>query len=134
MADDIDFTELLPLGDDHTPYRLVSTEGVSTFDTPHGTFLRVRPEAIREARQLTVRHSHAVDVGIAALEVGVVHIGHGDVDTIDRCGDTAVVRACRGHEADGECECEQTNREVLQHAAEAMARATEAIPGQVRSR
>ena len=40
-------TELLPLGDDETPYRLVSTEGVSTFDTPEGTFLKVEPEAIR---------------------------------------------------------------------------------------
>ena len=49
MADDLDppFTELLPLGEDTTEYRLVSTEGVSTFDTPEGTFLRVEPEAIR---------------------------------------------------------------------------------------
>ena len=45
--DDFGFTELLPLGPDETPYRLVSTEGVSTFDTPEGTFLKVEPEAIR---------------------------------------------------------------------------------------
>ena len=41
------YTELLPLGADDTEYRLVTTEGVSTFETPEGTFLRVEPEAIR---------------------------------------------------------------------------------------
>jgi len=40
------FTELLPLGEDTTDYRLISTEGVSTFDTPEGTFLKVDPSAI----------------------------------------------------------------------------------------
>ena len=40
------YTELLPLGDDTTEYRLLSTEGVSTFDTPEGTFLKVDPAAI----------------------------------------------------------------------------------------
>ena len=47
-ADDFAFTELLPLGDDDTPYRLLTTDGVSTFDTPEGTFLKVEPEAIRQ--------------------------------------------------------------------------------------
>ncbi len=42
-----DYTELFPLGPDDTQYRLVTTEGVSTFDTPEGTFLKVEPEAIR---------------------------------------------------------------------------------------
>jgi fumarate hydratase class I len=40
-------TELLPLGDDDTDYRLVTTEGVTTFDTAEGEFLRVDLEAIR---------------------------------------------------------------------------------------
>jgi fumarate hydratase, class I len=40
------FTELLPLRHDDTPYRLVSTEGVSTIDTPMGQFLHVEPEAL----------------------------------------------------------------------------------------
>ena len=40
------FTELLPLGPDSTPYRLVATEGVSTFETPQGTFLQVSHEAL----------------------------------------------------------------------------------------
>ncbi|MFM7409591.1 MAG: fumarate hydratase, partial [Actinomycetota bacterium] len=43
---DFDFTELFPLGPDTTKYRLISTEGVSTFDTPEGTFLKVDPSAI----------------------------------------------------------------------------------------
>jgi fumarate hydratase class I len=38
---------LLPLGPDDTEYRLLTTDGVSTFETPEGTFLRVDPEAIR---------------------------------------------------------------------------------------
>jgi len=41
------FTEILPLGPDTTEYRLVSTEGVGTVDTPLGRFLTVSPEAIR---------------------------------------------------------------------------------------
>ena len=40
------YTELLPLGDDTTEYRLLSTEGVSTFTTPEGTFLKVDLAAI----------------------------------------------------------------------------------------
>ncbi len=49
MAADSDptYTELLPLGEDTTDYRLVTTEGVATFETPEGTFLKVEPAAIR---------------------------------------------------------------------------------------
>ncbi|MEY4361668.1 MAG: hypothetical protein RL391_974 [Actinomycetota bacterium] len=43
---DFEFTEILPLGPDDTPYRLVTTDGVSTFTTPEGTFLKVAPEAL----------------------------------------------------------------------------------------
>ena len=55
--DDFGFTELLPLGPDTTPYRLVTTDGVSTFDTPEGTFLKVDPEAIR---RLTAEAMHDI--------------------------------------------------------------------------
>ncbi len=49
MADepDVPFTELLPLGADTTEYRLITTGGVSTFETSKGTFLSVEPAAIR---------------------------------------------------------------------------------------
>lgn len=40
-------TELLPLGEDDTPYRLVTAEGVSTFEADGRTFLKVEPEALR---------------------------------------------------------------------------------------
>ncbi|GAA2453468.1 fumarate hydratase [Streptomyces macrosporus] len=41
------YTDLLPLGEDTTPYRLVTSEGVSTFEAGGRTFLKVEPEALR---------------------------------------------------------------------------------------
>jgi fumarate hydratase, class I len=46
------YSDLLPTGEDSTPYRLITTEGVSTFevsqeDGTSRTFLKVEPEAIR---------------------------------------------------------------------------------------
>ena len=41
------FTELLPLSEDTTEYRLLTTEGVETVETPLGTMLKVSNEAIR---------------------------------------------------------------------------------------
>ena len=54
-VNEVPFTELLPLGPDETEYRLVSTDGVSTFDTPEGTFLKVEPEAIRALTATAMR-------------------------------------------------------------------------------
>jgi fumarate hydratase class I len=51
------FTELLPLGPDETPYRLVTTEGVSVVETELGSFLKVDPEAIR---RLTAEAMHDI--------------------------------------------------------------------------
>jgi fumarate hydratase class I len=43
------YTDLLPQGEDTTPYRLVTSEGVSTVEGPDGrTFLKVDPEALRK--------------------------------------------------------------------------------------
>ncbi|WP_372729807.1 fumarate hydratase [Nocardioides sp.] len=49
MASDPEFrySDLLPTGADDTPYRLVTTEGVSTFEANGRTFLQVAPEAIQ---------------------------------------------------------------------------------------
>ena len=45
---DFAYEDLLPLGEDPTPYRLLTTEGVSTVEGPGGApFLRVEPEALR---------------------------------------------------------------------------------------
>src|SRR6267154_4992094 len=41
------YTDLLPLGEDTTPYRLITAEGVSTFEAGGRTFLTVEPEALR---------------------------------------------------------------------------------------
>jgi fumarate hydratase, class I len=41
------YSDLLPTGEDDTPYRLLTTEGVSTFDVDGRTFLKVEPEALR---------------------------------------------------------------------------------------
>src|SRR3954470_4235330 len=43
---DFTFQELLPLGKDETPYRLVTADHVSTFEAAGKTFLRVEPEAL----------------------------------------------------------------------------------------
>jgi len=40
---DFEYSDLLPLGDDDTPYRLVATEGVSAFEADGQTFLRSPP-------------------------------------------------------------------------------------------
>jgi fumarate hydratase, class I len=50
-----DFTELLPLGPDTTEYRLLTTDGVSTVDTPAGTFLRVESDALTFITQTAMR-------------------------------------------------------------------------------
>ncbi|MEZ5271193.1 MAG: fumarate hydratase [Ilumatobacteraceae bacterium] len=52
---EFEFTELLPLGHDDTPYRLVSTDHVSTVETPLGTFLKVAPEALTLITQEAMR-------------------------------------------------------------------------------
>ena len=40
---DFVYSDLLPSGADETPYRLVGTEGVSTFEANGRTFLNVDP-------------------------------------------------------------------------------------------
>ncbi|MFD7108497.1 fumarate hydratase [Streptomyces celluloflavus] len=42
------YTDLLPVGQDNTPYRLVTSEGVSTFEADGRTFLKVEPAALRK--------------------------------------------------------------------------------------
>ncbi len=44
---DFQYSDLLPTGADPTPYRLVTAEGVSTFEADGRTFLKVEPEALR---------------------------------------------------------------------------------------
>jgi len=51
------YSDLLPTGPDETPYRLITTEGVSTFEAGGRTFLQVEPEAIR---RLTAEAMHDI--------------------------------------------------------------------------
>ena len=48
------YEDLLPVGADTTEYRLVSKEGVSTFDADGKTFLKVSPEAIRNLTEVAL--------------------------------------------------------------------------------
>jgi fumarate hydratase, class I len=43
---DFEFQEILPLGKDSTPYRLLTKDHVSTFEAGGKTFLKVEPEAL----------------------------------------------------------------------------------------
>ncbi|GAA3944710.1 fumarate hydratase [Actinomadura viridis] len=49
------YTDLLPLGPDETEYRLLTSEGVSTFDAGGRTFLQVEPEALRLLTETAMR-------------------------------------------------------------------------------
>jgi len=51
------YSDLLPTGADETPYRLVSTDGVSTFEADGQTFLKIDPQAIR---RLTAEAMHDI--------------------------------------------------------------------------
>jgi fumarate hydratase class I len=49
------YTDLLPLGPDETEYRLLTAEGVSTFEAGGRTFLQVEPEALRLLTETAMR-------------------------------------------------------------------------------
>ncbi|MFC6237373.1 fumarate hydratase [Longivirga aurantiaca] len=51
----MDYSELLPLGPDETPYRLLTTEGVSVVEAAGRTFLQVEPEALRLLTETAIR-------------------------------------------------------------------------------
>ncbi|MEU9839115.1 fumarate hydratase [Actinomadura sp. NPDC048032] len=52
---DFSFTDLLPLGPDETDYRLLTSDGVSTFEANGRTFLQVEPEALRLLTETAMR-------------------------------------------------------------------------------
>lgn len=56
-APDFLYSDLLPIGKDETPYRLLTTEGVSTFEAGGRTFLQVDPEVLR---MLTAEAMHDI--------------------------------------------------------------------------
>jgi fumarate hydratase class I len=52
---DLQYSDLLPLGPDETPYRLLTTEGVSTVEAAGRTFLQVEPEALTLLTRTAIR-------------------------------------------------------------------------------
>ena len=48
------YEDLLPVGPDQTEYRLVSKDGLSTFEADGRTFLKVSPEAIRNLTEVAM--------------------------------------------------------------------------------
>jgi fumarate hydratase class I len=61
---DFAFQDLLPLGKDETPYRLVTRDHVSTFEAAGQTFLRVEPEALTRLTREAMRDiSHLLRPG-----------------------------------------------------------------------
>ena len=61
---DFQFQEMLPLGKDETPYRLVTTDHLSTFEAAGKTFLRVEPEGLtRLAREAMRDIAHLLRPG-----------------------------------------------------------------------
>jgi len=57
VAPDFRYSDLLPLGPDPTPYRLLTTEGVRTFEVDGRPFLQVDPEVLR---MLTAEAMHDI--------------------------------------------------------------------------
>ncbi|MGV7904632.1 fumarate hydratase, partial [Mycobacterium kansasii] len=51
------YSDLLPIGPDSTPYRLVTAEGVETFEVDGQKFLKVAPEALQH---LTAEAMHDI--------------------------------------------------------------------------
>ncbi|OBA41253.1 fumarate hydratase [Nocardia sp. 852002-20019_SCH5090214] len=56
-APEFRYSDLLPTGADETPYRLLTTEGVSTFEAGGRTFLQVDPDVLR---MLTAEAMHDI--------------------------------------------------------------------------
>ena len=51
---DFAYEDLLPIGNDETEYRLVSTEGIATFEADGKVFLKVSPEAISQLTKIAM--------------------------------------------------------------------------------
>ena len=63
------FQDPLPLGTDETPYRLLGSEHVSTFEAAGKTFLRVEPEALTLLTREAMRDiAHLLRPGHLAAE------------------------------------------------------------------
>ena len=78
---DFAYEDLLPIGKDETEYRLVSTEGISTFEADGKVFLKVSPEAISQLTEIAMhdinhylRSSHLQQLSNILSEIGRAHV------------------------------------------------------------
>jgi len=51
---EFDYSPMLPIGPDETPYRLLTTDGIDTFEAGGRTFLTVEPEVLRALTETAV--------------------------------------------------------------------------------
>jgi fumarate hydratase, class I len=73
---DFAFQDLLPLGKDETPYRLLTTDHISTFEAAGKTFLRVEPEALTVLTRAAMRDiSHLLRAGHLAQLAAILEDG-----------------------------------------------------------
>ena len=79
---EFEFTELFPLAHDDTPFRLVTTEGVRTVDTPLGTMLQVDPSAITRLTSEAMRDSLIPSAGRNSY---IVTTGPGRISVTSPC-------------------------------------------------
>jgi fumarate hydratase class I len=52
---DFSYQDMLPLGADETPYRLITKDGISTFEAAGKTFLKVEPEVLTQLSREAMR-------------------------------------------------------------------------------
>ncbi len=71
------YADLLPTGPDQTSYRLLTTEGVETIDSPAGALLQVDPGVLR---LLTAEAMHDI-----AHYLRPAHLGHAETTPSSRC-------------------------------------------------
>ncbi|MBC8133022.1 MAG: fumarate hydratase, partial [Deltaproteobacteria bacterium] len=70
---DFEFQEMLPLGADETKYRLISKDGVSTFEAAGRTFLSVEPAALTLLTSEAMRDiAHLLRPGHLAQLAGIL--------------------------------------------------------------
>ncbi len=70
---DFQFQDVLPLGPDETPYRLVTTDHVSTFTAAGKTFVQIEPAALTLLARLAMRDiAHLLRPGHLAQLAGIL--------------------------------------------------------------
>ncbi len=63
MAPEFSYQDLLPIGDDKTEYRLLSSDGITTFSADGKEFLKVSPAVIENLTEVALHDiSHYIRI------------------------------------------------------------------------